>query len=152
MTLHNKLTPVSTAIIAIILMTGCTPQPEKIALGKDSCAECKMTIIHPQFGGEIVTKKGKVYKFDDTHCIATFLERRGVELSSIHQTLFVDYNNPNELVKVNSVEFVVSSQLKTPMGGHAAAFKNATAANEKAVEIAGSKVTNWPTLYNILIK
>ena len=152
MTLNKKMAPASLALFAILLMTGCNPKPEKIAFGKDNCAECKMTIMDPKFGGEIVTKKGKVFKFDDVHCIAVFLEHRGVELSDIHQTLFTDYNNSNEFIKVNSVEFVVSSQFKSPMGGNAAAFKNITEANKKSAEIEGSKVTNWATLYNILVK
>jgi len=141
----------SVAFIALLL-TGCNPKSEKINLGKDQCAECKMTIVDPKFGAEIVTKKGKVYKFDDTHCIAVFLERRGVELSNIHQTLFVQYNAPGEFVDVKSAEFVVSSQFKSPMGGNAAAFKNTTEANKKSAEIEGSRITNWATLYNILIK
>jgi copper chaperone NosL len=49
------------------------------------------------------------------------------------------------------VNFIVSSQLKSPMGG-AAAFKNRAEARQKSEEIEGSKVTNWATLYNILIK
>ena len=141
----------SVALIAFLLI-GCNPKSEKINLGKDQCAECKMIIADPKFGAEIVTKKGKVYKFDDTHCIAVFLERRGVELSNIHQTLFVQYNVPGEFVNVKSAEFVVSSQFKSPMGGNAAAFKNATEAKKKSAEIEGSRVTNWATLYNILIR
>jgi copper chaperone NosL len=149
---QRKMTSVATLAIAIVVLAGCNPKEEKIAFGKDNCAECKMTIMDPKFGGEIVTKKGKVYKFDDAHCIAGFLERRGVELSNIHQTLFTDYNNSKEFINVKSAEFVVSTQLKSPMGGNAAAFKNKTEAEKKAAEIEGSKVTNWATLYNILIK
>lgn len=139
-------------MMAVIFLTGCNPKPEKIVLGKDNCAECKMTIMDPKFGAEIVTKKGKVFKFDDVHCLAIFLERRGVELDNIHQTLFTDYNNPNEFIKVKSAEFVVSSQFKSPMGGNAAAFRNASEAKKKLEELEGSRPTNWPTLYNILIK
>ncbi len=143
---------VAAAFIVFLFMTGCNPKHEKINLGKDECVECKMTIMDPKFGGEIVTKKGKVYKFDDTHCIAVFLERRGVELSNIHQTLFVQYDHPGEFVNVKAAEFVVSSQFKSPMGGNAAAFKSAHDAHEKSEEIEGSRVTNWATLYNILVK
>jgi copper chaperone NosL len=110
-----------------------------------------MTIVEPKFGAEIVTKKGKVYKFDDTHCIAVFLERRGVELSNIYKTLFVPYNG-GEFIEVSSAEFVVSSQLKSPMGGNAAAFKNAAEAEKVSAQIPGSKTTNWATLYNILVR
>ena len=152
MTQRQKAVGLSMAMSVAILITGCNPKAEKIAFGKDSCAECKMTIMDSKFGAEIVTRKGKVYKFDDAHCVAVFLERRGVEMDEIHQTLFIDYNNSNEFVKVGKVEFVVSSQFKSPMGGNAAAFRNETEAKKKAAEMDGSKVTNWPTLYNILIK
>ena len=150
---HKTMASVSIASIAVLLLAGCTPAPEKIAFGKDNCAECKMTIVDPKFGAEIVTKKGKVFKFDDTHCVASFLKRRAVELSDIHQTLFVDYYEPHEFVSVKSAEFVVSSShLKSPMGGNAAAFKNAADAKKKSEEIEGSRMTNWATLYNILVK
>ena len=75
-------TRLSTAVAFIaFLLIGCNPKAEKINLGKDQCAECKMTIADPKFGAEIVTKKGKVYKFDDTHCIAVFFgaPRRGAQ-------------------------------------------------------------------------
>jgi copper chaperone NosL len=140
------------AVCLMISLVGCTPQPEKIIVGKDDCAECKMTIADPKFGGEIVTKKGKVYKFDDPHCMAAFLEQRTVELSAIDQTLFVDYENNDRFVDVKSAEFVISSQLKTPMGGNAAAFNSKEAAQKKSAQIEGSKTTNWATLYNILVR
>ena len=150
--MKHKTFKATLAAFAVLIWIGCNPKPEKISIGTDNCVECKMTIVDAKFGAEIVTKKGKVYKFDDAHCMAVFLERRGVELADIHQTLFVDYNDPNRFIKVRSVEFVVSSQFKTPMGGHAAAFRDETEARKKAAQIDGSKVTNWATLYNILIK
>lgn len=149
---HRKTSLVATTLIAFLFITGCNPKSEKIAIGKDNCAECKMTIMDPKFGGEIITKKGKVYKFDDLHCVAAYLERRGVELSDIHQTLFVEFNDPHDFVNVKTTEFVVSSQFKSPMGGNAAAFKSKAEAKKKSDEIKGSKTTNWATLYNILIK
>lgn len=139
-------------ILASLFFTGCKPKPEPIVLGKDECAECKMIIADPKFGGEIVSKKGKVYKFDDPHCIAVFLERRGVELNNISRTLFVNYNEPHDLIDVKNAEFVVSSQMKGPMGGNSGAFNGKKAAEQKSAELSGSKVTDWATLYNILVK
>ena len=152
MIVHKKMGVVALGLIAFLFITSCNPTPEKIEFGKENCAECKMTIMDPKFAAEIVTKKGKVYKFDDAHCVATFLGRRAVELDNIYQTLFVDYNNSHELIKVRTAEFVVSSQLKSPMGGNAAAFKSEAEARKKAAEMEGSRVTNWATLYNVLIK
>lgn len=142
----------ATAIVAIMMAAGCTPKSEPIVVGKDACAECKMTIADSKFGGEIVTTKGKVFKFDDVHCVAAFLKNRSVELSDIHETLFVDYLNPTKLVNVKNAEFVLSSQLKSPMNGNAAAFASKAAAEKTSREFDGSKVTNWATLYNILVK
>lgn len=144
--------PAALLIISVIFATGCNPKAEKINYGKDTCGECKMTIMDPKFGAEIVTKKGKIYKFDDVHCLALFMERRAVSLDNISQTLFVDYDGGEEFIKVKSAEFVVSSQFKSPMGGNAAAFKNEAAAKKKSAELPGSKTTNWATLYNILVK
>ena len=148
---HKKLSAVAMAIISILCIS-CSHKPEKIAFGKDNCAECKMTIVDPRYGAEIVTHKGKIYKFDDVHCVATFMERRGVEMKDIDHTLFVDYNNSDELINVKNAEFVVSSLLKSPMGGNAAAFKSKAEAEKRAAELDGSKITDWATLYNILIR
>jgi copper chaperone NosL len=138
--------------LLLVILTSCKPEAEKIIVGKDVCAECKMTVADPKFGGEIVTKKGKVYKFDDVQCIAKFLHHRGVELSDIDQTLFVNYNDPSRFIKVGAAEFVVSSLIRSPMGGNAIAFPDKQSAVKKSVDYEGSKVTNWSTLYNILVK
>lgn len=145
----SKNVSVITTIFACIFFAGCTPKSEPIAYGKDNCEECKMTIMDPKFGGEIVSKKGKVYKFDDARCIGKFMDRRGIDLSEIHQTLFTNYTGNHEFIKVNEAHFVVGSQLKSPMGSNAAAFADKAAAEKKAAEIDG-KVTNWATLFNIL--
>ena len=155
---HQKMTKIKAttattlAILLALFIAGCKHKPESIAAGKDDCAECKMTIMDPRFAAEILTKKGKVYKFDDVHCIALFMKKRGVEMGDIHQTLFVNYNNPTEFIKVSNAEFVVSSQLKTPMNGNAVALKSRQEAQQLSSGIEGSKITDWATLYNILVK
>ena len=149
----KKITSYLFIILSALLIASCgNKKPEPIAYGKDSCAECKMTIMDPKFGGEIITKKGKIYKFDDTHCIARFLEKETVSMGSIHKTLFANYNKEGDWLNVENAEFVVSSQFKSPMGGNAAAFATRAEAEKKAAELPGAKTTSWATLYNILIK
>lgn len=150
--MHNKQKAMATGLVGLLVLAGCTPEPEPIVAGKDSCYECKMTIADPKFGGEILTKKGRVYKFDDVHCMALFLKNRSIELPTIHSTLFVDYTRPGQFVEVHQAEFLLSSSLKSPMGGNAAAFPNTAAAKKASEQFEGSRLTNWPTLYNILIK
>lgn len=152
MILFKQLNTIAIMIISMAFLAGCHPGAEKIIPGKDNCAECKMSITDARFGGEIVTKKGKVYKFDDLHCLAAFLKNRREELTSIEQTLAVNYNKPEEFIPVSSAQMVVSSLLKTPMGGHAAAFKTEADAVSLMNELPGSRMADWPTLYNVLIK
>ena len=66
---YNK---VALASIAALILSSCSVEPQAIAIGKDLCDECHMTIMDPKFGGEVVTKKGKVFKFDDVHCLIRF--------------------------------------------------------------------------------
>lgn len=145
----KKVRAVSAAALFSLIIMGCSAESEKIVYGKDACSECKMTIMDPKFGGEIVTRKGRVYKFDDAHCMAAFLERRGVELSNISQTLFVNYEGGNAFIKVKDAVFVLSSRLKSPMGSNAAAFASKEAAEKQAQRLDG-KVTDWPTIYNVI--
>lgn len=141
-------TILSSAALCILLVS-CSAKAEPIAYGKDNCDDCRMTIMDPKFGGEIVTKKGRVYKFDDVHCLANFLRDSKVEMSNVSSILFTNYNNHEGFLDTKTAVFVVGSELKSPMGGNAAAFDNKAAAEKKAAEING-KVTEWATLYNIL--
>lgn len=145
----GKTTSVITGMAASVMLVSCNPQPEKINYGTDSCTECKMTIMDARFGGEIVSKKGKIFKFDDVHCMASFMERRGVEMKNIHKALVVDYNTKDRFLNVDTAVMVLSSKLKSPMGSNAAAFSTKTEAEKKSEELEG-KVTDWPTLYNII--
>ena len=139
----------SVAAACILFLASCSAKPEKIAYGKDQCDECRMTIMDPKFGGEIVTKKGRVYKFDDARCLAKFLEDRKVALGDIHATLFTNYLGGVEFLDTKTAVFVAGSQLKSPMNGNAAAFATKAEADKVAADING-KLTDWSTLYNII--
>jgi copper chaperone NosL len=145
----GKSGSVITGVAASLILVSCSHKPEKINYGKDNCSECKMTIMDPRFGGEIVSKKGKIFKFDDAHCMAAFMDRRGIELSNIHKTLLVYNNKKDKFLNVDTAVFVLSSRFKSPMGSNAAAFSSNADAEKKAAELQG-KVTDWATLYNII--
>ena len=56
----------------LVLFQQCTQEPEPLVYGKDVCQFCKMTLMDHKFGAELVTNKGKVYKFDDINCMLNF--------------------------------------------------------------------------------
>ena len=118
-------------------------------MGKDVCYDCKMTIMDEKFGGEIISKKGKIYKFDDAHCVAHFLKGSTVRTADIAQTVFIDYENKGTFLNVKSLYFVVSPQLKSPMNSNAAAFSNKTIAVKIAAQNSG-EIKSWDELLKIL--
>ena len=140
----KKTLPVA-MVILIILVASCNTKPQPFAYGKDSCDDCKMTIMDPKFGGEIITKKGKIYKFDDAHCIVNFMKGAAIKESDIKQTVFIDYENENHFLDVKSSFFVISDQLKSPMNSNAGAFSSAKIAMERAAATSGT-VKTWDQL------
>jgi copper chaperone NosL len=140
----KKTTAIAAVFICAMLMS-CKSGPEPFALGKDNCADCKMTIMDPKFGGEIITKKGRVYKFDDVHCMKNFLSKGTVKETETAQTVFIDHENNKNFLDVKSSFFVISPQLKSPMNSNAACFSTKETAQKKAIELSGS-VKSWMDL------
>jgi copper chaperone NosL len=145
---NKKIIPGIAACI-VLALSACTTKPEPFAYGKDICNDCKMTIIDPKFGGEIITKKGKIYKFDDVHCLANFLKSGTINAADIAQTVFIDYGNNKNFLDVNSSLFVVSEQLKSPMNSHAAAVPDQSAAQKLATQV-NCETKTWDQLLKSL--
>ena len=134
------------AALLVISFSSCTTGPEAINYGTDQCQDCRMTIMEPQFGGELVTKKGRVFKFDDAHCLANYIRKGNIKEADIAQTVFVDYEKQGNFVDAASAYFVVSPQIKSPMNSNAAAFSNKAAASQKASATNGT-LLSWSQLF-----
>jgi copper chaperone NosL len=123
--LAKRFKPVKQVAVLTILfsfLASCNPATEPIVIGKDNCASCKMTFTDVRFGGEILTKKGRVYKFDDTHCLVSFLKSNQVDSNTIKEIYLVDFTGSHSLLPAASAKLLNSSALRTPMNGNIAAF------------------------------
>ncbi|NTS42081.1 nitrous oxide reductase accessory protein NosL [Flavisolibacter sp. BT320] len=136
---------IAVAIATVMLATSCNTQPEPFVVGKDLCADCMMTIMEPQFGAEIITKKGRIYKFDDLHCITNYINKKKISQDEIGQALAVDYNDASRFIPVEEAAFVTSAQLKSPMNSNTAAFAGKEAASKAAGQTGGT-VKDWKTV------
>lgn len=130
------------AALAMILLSSCSTEPAPFAIGKDLCEDCKMTIMEPQFGAEIITSKGRIFKFDDLHCVTNYINKGKIARNDIKQTVAVDYNHPNQFVNVSEASFVTSAQIKSPMNSNTAAFATKDAAAKIAAQTGGA-LKNW---------
>jgi len=106
-----------TFIIAVgIFFFCCTPEHKPIAYGQDKCDFCRMSIVDQRFGGEIVTQKGKVFKFDAVECMVNYLDEQVEDDSKIKMILTNTYDRPGELLEARECLFLKSENMPSPMG------------------------------------
>ena len=101
--------------------------------------------MEPHFGAQLITKKGKVYKFDDLHCLVNFYNQGPVKKEDIHKIVSIDYNNEKSFLDVTSSWFVKGNQLKSPMNSNTASFSTQQVAQEKAIQTNG-QIIKWDDL------
>ncbi len=110
------------ALLVGIVISACTVEPEPLVYGQDACYTCKMTLMDKKFGAEIVTKKGKIYKFDDVSCMLDF-HNSGDELEeNMAYRLVVDYAKPETFIDATNSYYVKSDSIRSPMASGIAAF------------------------------
>ncbi|MCZ2443979.1 MAG: nitrous oxide reductase accessory protein NosL [Flavobacteriales bacterium] len=129
----KKTTIASSIMLLSFLFVSCGKKgPEPIILNKDNCEFCKMTISDGRFGAEIITSKGRVYKFDDISCMLKYQnEQKETSFSSWYAH---DYMASNQLIDATTAYYVNAESLRSPMRGDIAAFANKSDAEKIAVE------------------
>lgn len=127
--------------VAGLLLFSCNSKPEPFMYGKDICHLCKMGIIDPKFGCEVITKKGKIYKFDDVICIARFLHSGTIEEKEIKKKVVINFEKENDFLAIETAYFVVAPGIKSPMGSNTAAFLNKESAEKFLNSQDGQKIS-----------
>lgn len=132
-------------LTGLLWLSSCSSGPEPFAFGKDLCHTCKMGIIDPKFGAELITKKGKIYKFDDVSCLKHYLRSNATEPSAISQLLVINYEKENDFLPLEKAVFILGPAVKSPMGGNAAAFTDQAAAEKMNTRLQGELIS-WKEL------
>lgn len=114
---------VALSIVFCLFMSACSVEPEPLHYGKDNCHACKMTLVDNKFGAEIVTTKGKIYKFDDVNCMLNFYNSGEVSTDNMKDILIVDFAKPEKLIDARNALYIKSEDIKTPMASNIAAFE-----------------------------
>jgi copper chaperone NosL len=120
--MENKNLTTAATILLCLSLVACTVEPEPLRYGKDACHHCKMTLMDRKFGAEIVTTKGKIYKFDDVNCMLSFHNSGEVEGEDLNNVLIVDFSKPEKLIDAKNALYVKSELIKSPMASSIAAF------------------------------
>jgi copper chaperone NosL len=126
--------------LVLLLVSSCKVEPEEINYGKDGCHFCMMTIIDRQHASEMVTAKGKAFKYDAIECLINDLKKR--DDSEIALILTSDYNNPGTLISAESATYLISEAIPSPMGAFLSAFSNKAEA-ETVKSAKGGRLYSW---------
>lgn len=142
---YPKLTHAIAVFFLLMCLSSCSSGPEPIKPGTDNCYFCKMTISDIRFGAELITTKGKVYKFDDVHCILSYLKTKDVEPANVKDVYLTNFCGDHHLINVNKCSLLKSEDLRSPMGGNIAAFDNRDSLLKTQQRYPGDPV-NWNEL------
>jgi len=127
-------------IMAVILFTSCSTDPQQINYGKDACDYCKMNIVDERFSAQCISTKGKSYQFDDIHCLVSFMKNGGIWRNEVSGVYFSDFNEKNKWIKSEQAFLLQSDSLRSPMGWNMTAFSSENAREEAFNKFNGKKL------------
>jgi len=99
-----------------------------------------MNIVDKQHAAEIVTNKGKPFKYDAIECMVEELKNR--DENEITLLLITDYSDPGKLVDARSATYLICEKLPSPMGANLTGFKDKYQA-QKVQEQKGGNIYSW---------
>jgi copper chaperone NosL len=145
MKLHKLLTKYFSATLFLVVLYGCHPESKPIVYGEDKCEFCRMSIVDQRFGGEIVTQKGKVHKFDAVECMVHYIDREIEDETKLKLILTNSYDSPGELIDAHSCYYLISKNMPSPMGMFLNPFESLDAATVNQQEHSGT-IFGWKEL------
>ncbi|MBS1764042.1 MAG: nitrous oxide reductase accessory protein NosL [Bacteroidetes bacterium] len=129
-------------LLLLFIVVSCTQQPEPLIAGKDSCYHCKMPVADTRFGAELITNKGRIYKFDDINCMILWKNQPENKDLKFNNVLVVNYFDKTDLLEAANAIFIKSADIRTPMNSGFAAFKSEENAR-KVLNEYGGDIFNW---------
>lgn len=125
------------ALATLFLVSCGSKEAQPIKLHTDACDFCKMSIADGKFGAEVITEKGRCYKFDDLSCMMYFAK----ENTDIAVFYVNDYAEDNTLISAETSFFLRGGDLRSPMRGNYAAFSSEDLRNEYQPKVNAEAVT-----------
>lgn len=134
--------------IAFLSLSSCNLGPEEIVYGTDGCHYCNMTIVDRQHASQIVTTKGKAFKFDAIECMVHSLKEE-VDPATVKLYLINNFENPGELIDATTATYLVSKNIPSPMGAYLSGFEDVDTAEETMDKHQG-ELYNWKEIQSYL--
>lgn len=132
-------------VIVAFFLSSCNVAPEAIVAGKDNCYFCKMTITDVRYASEILSTKGKSFKFDDVHCLQAFTKSNMIEKELVKDIYVSDFTGSHDLLNVKQALFIKGGSIHSPMNGDVIAFSHPDSLKNAAARF-GAAAISWQQL------
>jgi len=132
-----------TLLIGLLSLYSCSKQAEPIKYGFDQCVFCKMNIVDKAHSAQYVSTKGRQFKYDAIECLVRDFHRG--EVMQTAMTLVANYAEPGMMIPAETASYIISEQIKSPMGANLSAVPDEPAARKLTDEF-GGQIFDWITL------
>jgi len=143
--MHKMFRNILTSFLFLIILfqlTGCKNGPEPINYGHDECEFCRMLITDNRYGSEIVTDKGKVFKFDEIGCMIEYAMVKNFIGDANQKFLVTDFATPESFINATNAFYVQNDNFRSPMDSNVIAF-DSEISRKKFVAESGGTLLNW---------
>ena len=132
-----------TSAALAVAAAACAPStPRAIVDAGKPCDYCRMSISDERFGGQLITRKGKLYVFDSVECLASFYVQQS-EAAELSKVWVADYASPGEWIPAASALFARSEAHPSPMGLNLVSFSSKAEGAAVPRELRDSAMS-WP--------
>lgn len=112
--------------VALYILTAtfaCNPstEPQALEAGKDECEKCRMKIMDTRYGGEVISPRGKIAKFDSIDCLLGYLKDHGAQGSAVY---VADYLRNGVLVRAEAASYVENQNHSAPMASRFISYED----------------------------
>ncbi|MVX34679.1 MULTISPECIES: nitrous oxide reductase accessory protein NosL [Myroides] len=111
-------------LILVLLVSSCSVKVQEINYGEDLCHFCKMGIVDKAHASQLVTTKGKNFKFDAIECMINFLSESKADQSQYAFILVSNLSEPGKMISAQEATFIISKDIPSPMGAFLSAVQN----------------------------
>lgn len=116
---------------------------DPIKLNVDNCDFCKMSIADGKYASEVITQKGRVYKFDDFICMINYCKENAT--TKIEAYYVNDFTQDNNLISAETAFFLSGGTIQSPMKGGIIAFLKEKDAKEFESRLNAKSIT-WKAI------
>ena len=99
--------------------------------------------MEKEYACELVTKKGKAFKFDDISCLVKYIKSTRTTEADYSFMVVNDFKRSNQFIDVQEATFVGGEGFTSPMRGDLAAFADIKAIEAEKKKNPGITILSW---------